>query len=141
MFYILNRTRKTKREWTSKTWPEDISQLGDFINPDDTLELVERTRETLSYHGLDYIRETVYTYGMERVSKDGTSYVDSRQRAIDWLNEARSPTGVIIPKPRCGQCLGVSEEIPEVQSIRDSGLCPACRVPKLHVVVPKKRKK
>lgn len=138
-FYIINRTRKTNVAWTGKTWPK-VTFYDGFADPGDTLELVEVVTEELRYHGyFPYLRQTVYSYGIERLSADGNSYVTSKQRAADWLSEQKCPTGIIIPKPRCRRCLCSYDVIGDAQSIRDTGLCVKCRTKEngKDVVIPR----
>ncbi len=142
-FYILNRTQRTLMACVDKKWPL-LAVLGDFVRANDTLELVELRSENLSYYGLDYIHQSVYTISMERVNREGKDYVPTKQRAIDWLAEQKRNESdrLVLPKPRCNECFHLFEDLGEVQSIRDFYKCCGCRA-KLagkDVVVPRRKK-
>lgn len=143
MFYIINRTRHkqddSRKEWPSKKWPpaEDLPKFG---SPGDTLELVELETEEKSYYGVKYIKQTVYTLGMERIAPTGNEYVTPQGKAVDWLAEVLKPTGLVLPTPRCGKCYAKTEENGQLQSMADCGLCWSCRTPKKDVIVPRPKK-
>lgn len=143
-FFIVNLTQKTQMEWTGKNWPH-ISVLGDFAAANDTLELVELRTESHEYHGVEYIKQAPYTYGTERVTPGKDGYVLSKQRAKDWIAEQKKNESerVVVPLPRCKQCLEVFEEVDgDVQSIRDHGLCLECFAKgfRKDVVLPRPKK-
>jgi len=145
MFYIINRTKhavdpKTPTmEWNSESWPP-ASILGDFVRAGDSLELVQLSTEEKTYCGVKFIRQTVYTYGEERISPTMV-YLTAQEKAIDWLADKVCPTGLILPFPRCGKCYSKAEDNPSLQSVSDTGMCWECRTPKHDVIVPRPKKK
>lgn len=144
MFYLLNLTQQTRKEHDSKIWPLAAELVTDkFAKPLDTLELVELATANHKYRGIEYIRQEVYTYGMERIDKTGNSYVIASVRAIHWLREQRkikASERLIVPKPRCKICLNTFEGLGDVQSIRDCGRCTGCRA-KLMAITSRDSKK
>ncbi len=141
MFYIINRTTQTDEkssvmEWGSESWPS-VESLGAFAKPNDTVELVEVKTENLHYHGISYVRQKIFTFGMERVNKEGTAYLTAQEKANDWLENMLRPKESILPHPRCGKCYRKAEENAELQSLADTGLCWGCRTPRQNVLVTK----
>lgn len=143
-FFIVNLTRRTRMDWTGNTWPH-VSTFGEFAEANDTLELVEIRTNRESYKGIKYIKQSPYTYGMERINPDKSGYVLSKQRATDWLEEQKKiePERAELPLPRCKVCLETYEDIPEVQCIRDCGKCLECKAKESRrdVVLPRPKKK
>jgi hypothetical protein len=141
-FFLMNLTRGKVMEWESKNFPPSLLEIAGFIKPGDILEIAEVVDKKLNYRGLiDYIEQTTYTHGMERVNEDGSDYVDAATRAAQWLAEKKKPTiKTPMPRPRCGTCKAVCQDMASVQCIRDSGKCLECRVPKFSVYVPQGEK-
>lgn len=148
MFFIINRTRRAKSKDDTRTvkphnekkWPS-VVDLADFVDPGDTLELIEIETKNKSYYGVPYICQQPYTYGMERINSDKTGYVTAKQKAIEWLAEQMKPSGLILPTPRCPTCNVKAEDDSSLQSLADSGKCWSCRTPRRDVIVPRPKKK
>lgn len=130
MFFVINRTTGKNYPWQCKIWPLGES-LKELASPGDTLELVELETSKRSYRSVSHVRETVYTFGTERVNATGDGYVSAREKAAQWLAQEVSPVpGLILPTPRCETCLVKTVSQPDLRSVADTGLCWSCRTPK-----------
>lgn len=141
-YFICNLTKNTYTAAKNSSW-EIVGRLvvDGFAQPGDILEFLEMETKKFRYRTIEYKKEQVFTYGMERVNAEGNGVVPIKQRAADWLAEQVSPAGILLPTPKCGKCKNLFEKISDVQSIRDYGKCLKCIAENYCRIEKKKSKK